>query len=425
MIRWILIILGVIVLMFLIVFAYQRFTGPNDEQVAEGTNLPIVVSDSVSGTEGQPITGDVLANDTDADGTTLVVNTTPISNPTNGTLQLNPDGTFTYTPNAGYVGTDSFRYEACDPDGNCAQGTVQITINSAANSSEEGANNGGQGGVEETPSEEGAEVVEGSTESPETEGETNTSTEESTDMTSESSGESTESTDNTNTSSGTTDSTDNTNTDSNNESSSGSADNSQENTDSNNETDQNQGQGGNGDTHVVKQGEWLIQIGRCYGVDPVAIRNDNQLMYPGWLMADEELVINNVGSVSEPFFEPCVMFYTVEEGDTLYSIAQTYQVELDMLMKANFGCYGYGYYYYPPVPTPYEEGDEGDDAETQPASEHDGWYMHPYYGYGPGYGAHSPYVYTGCYFPSHANPIIHVGQELIIPVNLDNAGMRP
>ena len=304
--------------------------------------------------------------------------------------------------------------------------TVQITINSAANSAEEGTDSSGQGGVEETPSEEGAEVVEGSTESTGTEGETSTPTEENNSSTTESGNESTESTTDSNTGNETTDSTSNTDSNnesgSNNEGSSGSSDNSQENTDSSNETNENQGQGDNGSTHVVKQGEWLIQIGRCYGVDPVAIRNDNQLVYPGWLMADEELVINNVGSVSEPFFEPCIMFYTVEEGDTLYSIAQTYQVELDMLMKANFGCYGYSYYYHPPVPTPYEEG-EGEEAKS--ASEHDGWYMHPYYGYGPGYGAHSPYVYTGCYFPSHANPIIHVGQELIIPVNLENAGMRP
>ena len=50
--------------------------------------------------------------------------------------------------------------------------------------------------------------------------------------------------------------------------------------------------------------------------------------------------------------------------------------------------------------------------------------MYPWYGYGPGYGAHSPYIYNGCYMP-YTNPVIYVGRELIIPVNLENAGMRP
>ncbi len=34
-----------------------------------------------------------------------------------GTLSLNADGTFTYTPNAGYVGSDSFTYKLNDGAG--------------------------------------------------------------------------------------------------------------------------------------------------------------------------------------------------------------------------------------------------------------------------------------------------------------------
>ncbi len=37
--------------------------------------------------------------------------------PTNGTLVLQPDGAFTYTPLAGYVGSDSFRYAVSDGAG--------------------------------------------------------------------------------------------------------------------------------------------------------------------------------------------------------------------------------------------------------------------------------------------------------------------
>src|SRR5262249_1409196 len=66
---------------------------------------------------GQTVLGDgihaanLLANDTDA-GNTLV--TRLLSGPAHGTLSLNYDGTFAYTPEAGFTGTDSFRYEAFD-----------------------------------------------------------------------------------------------------------------------------------------------------------------------------------------------------------------------------------------------------------------------------------------------------------------------
>ncbi|MBT8443891.1 MAG: tandem-95 repeat protein, partial [Gammaproteobacteria bacterium] len=71
---------------------------------------------------------DLLLNDGDADGDLLIVNTTPVSGPSNGTLLLNADGTFTYTPDAGFNGTDSFRYEISDGEGGFAQAIVMITV---------------------------------------------------------------------------------------------------------------------------------------------------------------------------------------------------------------------------------------------------------------------------------------------------------
>ncbi len=57
----------------------------------------------------------VLANDTDANGNgTLSVRTTPLSGPSNGLLTLNTDGSFSYTPNSGFTGTDTFTYQVCD-----------------------------------------------------------------------------------------------------------------------------------------------------------------------------------------------------------------------------------------------------------------------------------------------------------------------
>jgi VCBS repeat-containing protein len=55
----------------------------------------------------------VLGNDTDPDDGDLLT-AIPVDNPTNGTLALNDDGSFTYTPNTDFSGTDSFTYVAND-----------------------------------------------------------------------------------------------------------------------------------------------------------------------------------------------------------------------------------------------------------------------------------------------------------------------
>ena len=72
----------------------------------------------------------VLANDTDPDGDNLTVTTTPVSGPSNGTLVLNADGTFSYTHDGGASTSDSFVYEVCD-DGSpvlCSTATVFINV---------------------------------------------------------------------------------------------------------------------------------------------------------------------------------------------------------------------------------------------------------------------------------------------------------
>jgi len=68
----------------------------------------------------------VLANDSDVDGDLL--RAILVSGPANGALSLNPDGTFSYTPDAGFHGIDSFTYVANDGrlDSNVA--TVTITV---------------------------------------------------------------------------------------------------------------------------------------------------------------------------------------------------------------------------------------------------------------------------------------------------------
>src|SRR5262245_42733559 len=65
----------------------------------------------------------VLANDTDPDPLTAAL----VSGPSHGTLTLNANGSFTYTPNVNFHGADSFTYQANDAwSGSVA--TVSITV---------------------------------------------------------------------------------------------------------------------------------------------------------------------------------------------------------------------------------------------------------------------------------------------------------
>jgi len=68
----------------------------------------------------------VLANDYDADGDSLTA--TLDSEPTNGILTLNTDGSFTYMPNTNFIGTDNFTYTANDVAAASNIATVLITI---------------------------------------------------------------------------------------------------------------------------------------------------------------------------------------------------------------------------------------------------------------------------------------------------------
>jgi VCBS repeat-containing protein len=68
----------------------------------------------------------VLENDTDPDGDTLTV--TLDTDVANGTLNLQPDGSFTYTPDAAFSGEDTFTYTASDGVLSSAPATVTITV---------------------------------------------------------------------------------------------------------------------------------------------------------------------------------------------------------------------------------------------------------------------------------------------------------
>jgi uncharacterized delta-60 repeat protein len=78
-------------------------------------DAPITSGDLYTSTEDTllsvPSPG-VLGNDSDPDGNALT--DSPMTLPTHGSLTLNPDGSFLYSPEADYDGTDAFTYIASD-----------------------------------------------------------------------------------------------------------------------------------------------------------------------------------------------------------------------------------------------------------------------------------------------------------------------
>ncbi len=100
--------------------------------VIGGANAaPVAVPDSYTVQEGGVLVVDaangLLANDTDPEGKALSYLTGYI--PLHGTLLASADGSFSYTPDAGFYGQDVFRYYAVDPKGAQSELTaVTITV---------------------------------------------------------------------------------------------------------------------------------------------------------------------------------------------------------------------------------------------------------------------------------------------------------
>jgi gliding motility-associated-like protein len=103
-------------------------TAVNDAPVIDNDSLVI----SYNGTGS----GDLTDNgDSDVDGN-LIVNTTPIFGPNHGTIVINADGTYSYTPNINFVGEDTIVVTICD-DGTplpaiCVNDTLFVTVNACS-----------------------------------------------------------------------------------------------------------------------------------------------------------------------------------------------------------------------------------------------------------------------------------------------------
>ena len=110
-------------------------TGTVSLTVTPVNDPPVINPDTASVTSGGILSipvASLLANDTDVDGDTLTITAVAMGANPHGVVQL-INGVITYTPNAGYVGTDTFTYSVTD--GHIASpvtGTVTVTVTTAA-----------------------------------------------------------------------------------------------------------------------------------------------------------------------------------------------------------------------------------------------------------------------------------------------------
>ncbi len=97
-------------------------------------DAPLVDNEIITTNEDTAVTGDLTdAGDFDPDGTTLIANTTPVDGPNHGTIVINTNGTYTYTPTANFNGTDTVIVSICDSGlpmpAICVNDTIFITVN--------------------------------------------------------------------------------------------------------------------------------------------------------------------------------------------------------------------------------------------------------------------------------------------------------
>ncbi|MEM7478096.1 MAG: Ig-like domain-containing protein [Planctomycetota bacterium] len=91
---------------------------------------PVANNDSASTNEDVAVVINVVNNDTDIDGDSLIVSA--VTNGSSGNVTDNGDGTVTYSPNPGFFGNDSFSYTISDGSATDTA-TVNVTVNEVTN----------------------------------------------------------------------------------------------------------------------------------------------------------------------------------------------------------------------------------------------------------------------------------------------------
>ena len=115
-------------------FTYELCTADTPPVCAPATvDLFVMKAEDDAATliPGMPLNGSVGGNDKVPPGATFSGPTSG-GEPAHGTVTMNPDGTYVYTPSPGYVGDDSFKYQVCAPNPNggapvCVEAVVRIS----------------------------------------------------------------------------------------------------------------------------------------------------------------------------------------------------------------------------------------------------------------------------------------------------------
>lgn len=147
--------------------------------------------------------------------------------------------------------------------------------------------------------------------------------------------------------------------------------------------------------HTAANQEWLTQLARCYGTTVADIQAANNYACPDLIHAGYVININNPGNAGPITVndQPCFVYYTVQQGDTLYSIANMYGINHQWLARIN-AIYNYNYVYAGQqlvIPNPV------DPVFTQPPAE--------------------PFFYSNCWYNCPVYPVqpiypVPYGQQL-------------
>ncbi len=89
-------------------------------------NPPVATADIADTRINTPVSGNVLTNDTDPQGLPLTASL--LTPPARGTVVVNPDGSYTYTPPANFTGTVSFCYSISNVGGLSSSACVDVTV---------------------------------------------------------------------------------------------------------------------------------------------------------------------------------------------------------------------------------------------------------------------------------------------------------
>ncbi len=109
--------------------ANNTITGASST-VTTVTPSPVATNDVAETRSDIPVIISVLTNDDSKNSTFNLTSIEIVGNPTHGTVVVNANGTVTYTPAIGYMGTDSFTYRVKDAYGYTTNAaTVNVTVN--------------------------------------------------------------------------------------------------------------------------------------------------------------------------------------------------------------------------------------------------------------------------------------------------------